>query len=341
MTSDDEYDRALGCLMGLFVGDAAGATLEFFRRPITHNHAVTAMQMQGGGSLNVAPGQFTDDSELAIHLLKALYDKDPTDGIPLSDVAKEYIDWLRSHPFDIGFTCKRAFAFSTNHEDMMYKAKTYSMHSQANGSLMRIAPLAIWCRKMQPDVIMSYARAEATLSHPNVICQDCNAMYCLALSYLIRSSGDAVGAINYCKMFVDCIHPMVAEWFKMSVNDMNLDIDCTINIGHVKYGFILAFHFLSIRASYEDGIRHTLLKGGDTDTNAAIVGAMLGALHGYDGIPSSMKEPMLMFDPSTHDPSDTLLGYRRPSLYCASNAVQYLKDMMIPTKPMMMMDTYV
>jgi ADP-ribosyl-[dinitrogen reductase] hydrolase len=324
-----DHDLALGCLTGVFVGDAAGATLEFLRRPVTEYHVAKAMRMEGGGSLNVAPGQFTDDSELAIHLLKALHDKDPSVGMPLSSIAKEYIDWHLSLPFDCGMTCGRAFAFSKDEMDLMRKAKQYSSLSEANGSLMRIAPLAIWCRKLPPHVVMTYAREEAQLSHPNVICQDANALYCLAITYLLQHAHDAKGAVQYCRGFIDKIHPIVANWFNMSVDDdFYLDnIDCTVNIGHVKHAFMLAFSLLKANVTFEEGIRLALSKGGDVDTNAAIVGGILGALHGFEGIPEYMKNPVMEFDPSQNDPNKTLLGYVRPPLYSCKTAVKYLDKM--------------
>lgn len=325
---DASRDCIYGCLIGVFVGDAVGASLEFVRHDITPNVANRAMRMEGGGVLNIAPGQFTDDSELAVHLLRALCDKDPKQGMPLLEIAQQYIQWHQSNPFDCGMTCGRAFAFSTNEKDMMEKAMKYSLQSQANGSLMRIAPLAIWCRNMPAAVIFEYARTEATLSHPNIVCQDANVMYCLALKHLINNPGDADGAIKYCMKFIHLFDPTVATWFNISLScDIN-DIVCTTNIGHVKHAFMLAFHLLNKKVTFEEGIHITLMKGGDTDTNAAIVGGMLGALHGFSRIPKYMKDPVLQFDPSTYDPQVSLLGYRRPQIYSANHAIQCLDYML-------------
>lgn len=67
-----------GCLMGLFVGDACGASLEF-QRKVTEEDVITAMTFPGGGALQIGPGQVTDDSELAIHLWRALRGHNPKD----------------------------------------------------------------------------------------------------------------------------------------------------------------------------------------------------------------------------------------------------------------------
>lgn len=72
LMNQDRYNVAKGCLLGALVGDAAGATLEFFEDDITPDDVDRAMSMPGGGDLQVAPGQITDDGELTLCLAKAL-----------------------------------------------------------------------------------------------------------------------------------------------------------------------------------------------------------------------------------------------------------------------------
>jgi ADP-ribosylglycohydrolase len=72
------HQRAIGCVLGAFIGDAAGATLEFIgQKNITEKSVKTAMMLKGGGVFNVGPGQITDDSEMAMCLLHAAYE-DPS-----------------------------------------------------------------------------------------------------------------------------------------------------------------------------------------------------------------------------------------------------------------------
>jgi ADP-ribosylglycohydrolase len=69
------YQRAIGCVLGAFIGDAAGATLEFIgQENITEKSVKTAMMLKGGGVFNVGPGQITDDSEMALCLLTAAHE---------------------------------------------------------------------------------------------------------------------------------------------------------------------------------------------------------------------------------------------------------------------------
>ncbi len=111
-------DAALGCLLGLAVGDAAGATLEFKGGSISAAEAAEAMAMPGGGCWSVGPGQVTDDTELALSLAIGLRGHRPQDGFPLESVAQQYWAWLASRPFDCGATCSTAFSAGPDPESM-------------------------------------------------------------------------------------------------------------------------------------------------------------------------------------------------------------------------------
>ena len=69
------------------------------------------------------------------------------------------------------------------------------------------------------------------------------------------------------------------------------------HIGHLKIAFMWAFKYLKENYSYENAIKDILMKGGDTDTNAAIVGGLLGSYHGINGIKTEWIEKMLSYTP--------------------------------------------
>ena len=97
-SAENKYDAALGSLLGAFVGDAAGATLEFMEL-ITPADLQRAMEMRGGGIWQTAPGQITDDGEMALCLAHGLAQSPRFD---LEGIARQYVRWVESHPFDIG-----------------------------------------------------------------------------------------------------------------------------------------------------------------------------------------------------------------------------------------------
>ena len=135
------FDHAYGALLGNAVGDAAGAVLEFSQ--FDAEDVRRAMRMPGGGVFKVGPGQITDDTELLLALATSLVHRDPTVGLPLDPVAAAYNAWRASSPFDMGRTCRVAFGASCP-GSMMRQALNNSADSQANGALMRVAPVAIW-----------------------------------------------------------------------------------------------------------------------------------------------------------------------------------------------------
>jgi ADP-ribosylglycohydrolase len=313
-------EHAYGSFMGSVCADASGAPLEFFRGgKITEEIALNAMNMPGGGMLRIGKGQFTDDSELAISMSFKLYDKNPRDGLPIEDIAKGYSKWYQSGPFDIGGTCSRAFSINIEKAGllssrMLENSKKLSFTSEANGALMRICPMAIWSVGEPITVIAYNAKMDAMLSHPNQVCIDCNVIITLAIEYLIRNPNDYKGVIEYLDDYIyNNIRSTVRAWYYADSLDIT-NFDCSKNIGWVRWGFTMAIYYLRNNTPYETAIKEVLMKGGDTDTNACIVGSVLGALHGINGIPKYMLDPVLAFDPK-----NPKKGYLRPNKYSASN----------------------
>ena len=97
---------ARGALLGAFIGDASGATLEFLDRKPSAEDVERALSMVGGGCWRVAPGQITDDGELALCLARSLAGAQAVDW---DKVADAYVGWFNSGPFDCGNATGNAF----------------------------------------------------------------------------------------------------------------------------------------------------------------------------------------------------------------------------------------
>lgn len=299
-------DAALGAVLGALVGDAAGAVLEFFGRAVTADDVACALAMPGGGTWNVAPGQVTDDGELTMCLLRALAERPAR---PRDAAAPRYAAWVASRPFDIGATtsaslgslrrpehAKRAEIVGVP-EAIAEAARARCMASKANGSLMRISPLAVWAASRDRDAIVRAAGEDASLSHPNPSCVDAARAYVLALAALIRTGGDAAAALEEATAFVRAeAEPEVRTWLEESATDV--EVPFTPLDGFVRIAFTHAFRHLRRGSSYEEAVATTLLGGGDTDTNACIVGGMIGARWGASSIPRAMREAVLGCDTS-------------------------------------------
>jgi len=319
MAGDSLFEhRCWGCVLGAFAGDAAGALLEFSHEQITRQRAEEALSMPGGGVFRVGPGQVTDDSELAMGLALGLADHNPANGFPDNDVAKHYVAWLQSPPFDVGMTCRTAFGVKpeptgTLGQRMAASSSENCSGSQANGALMRLTPLAVWAAGQPKTVVAEMAARDAQLSHPAPVCQDASIIYCLVIRHLINHPGDAAGAVQVAEEWArEYCDASVASWVCQDSLDLS-SLDATHNIGWCKWAIILSIGLLRQKASYTEGIIQTLMAGGDTDTNAAIVGGVLGALHGQQAIPEAMRTAVLSYGlPGTRHPPGACRGHTRP-----------------------------
>lgn len=339
---------AWGALLGAMCGDAAGAPLEFGGLPTDEAVHRAMWEMPGGGAHSVAPGQCTDDTELMLALVHAIRGlaaavRGQAYGDALADAsARAYGEWHASMPFDMGVTCRRAFGFhppDVTAAAMRAKAAALNANSEANGALMRITPLAVHfalhVSSATLEDISEYARLDAQLSHPSAACQDCNALFCAALASLVRDPDpcaqqrgrNALAVVGRLAEACDGkVRVWVADALAMTPRAALRTYDAQRNCGHVKHAFTLALAAVHLDLDYPAALRETLLCGGDTDTNAAIVGALAGAAR-PDTVPAIMADKVLGFDCASHDPcAASLLGHRRPEVYRASNALALLRS---------------
>ncbi len=328
MTSPaDRYDRALGAVLGALVGDALGGVLEFLDRKPTARDVEWALGMPGGGIFDLAPGQFTDDGEMTVALLNALtVDKKYREEI----VADAYIQWAKSKPFDIGAATQNALLealpAASLAESVTQAADAYNASSQANGCLMRISPLAVTGSNYMwnsPHVWKAFQR-DARMTHPHENCVLATTIYGTTITKLI-SEGDY--AFNLRSTPQEVLRQVPFNRQDCEVNEWLEDVargelpHAREKIGWVRIGFSLAFHHLFNASSFTAAMRQTLLVGGDTDTNACIVGAMMGARHGASAIPIEWREAVLKCDTSKGQQP-------RPALYSAANLEQKIRQLL-------------
>jgi ADP-ribosylglycohydrolase len=313
---------AYGAVIGALVGDAAGGVLEFLGRRPTRSDVDRALGMPGGGVFGLAPGQITDDGELTLCLLRAMAESDGAYNPSL--VASYYIDWANSAPFDIGMATSNALRVDGYELDdpadvITRSAAEHNADSKANGALMRITPLAVASAKWSAEEAIHWARVDAAMTHPHVTCQAVNAAYVLAVRHLVLHPGDSDGAINAAREHLKAEHNEALEWLDEAIEGQLPNAHP--QAGYVRIAFTYAFYHLSRRSSLRPALADTLMMGGDTDTNACIVGGLMGAYRGATKLMASEPArklicPVLMCDPS--------LGQVRPTAYHARNLQYWL-----------------
>ena len=284
-------------IWGTLVGDACGAVLEGAGSAVlTEDLVDRALTFPGGGPHRVGPGQITDDGELTIALYQALKNRDQV--YPIQTVAAAYGTWYDSCPFDMGYTCSRAFELFSEGALNLQEIMALSASSEANGAMMRATPIAAWwaihplgsLEETACHAAMD-AMIDASLSHPSLVTRHANAVYVYALTHLLLGTPPSA-TIRLVEAYEAC--PTVKVWIAESDREWADLPSAQIAVGHVRHAFIRMLWFLRhSEVEYREAIRWTLLSGGDTDTNAAIVG---GAVACYHPIPLEMLDQVRTFD---------------------------------------------
>lgn len=271
--------RAQGCLLGQIAGDNLGALVEFERgAEIRDRYPDGPRALADGGPHEVIAGQPTDDGEMALALARSIIAGGAYDP---AAARAAYLAWLRSSPFDVG-TATRAALDGAPRED-----------SQGNGALMRASPLAIYAHARPADEAARLAAEDAALTHPHVVCRDASAAFVVAAAHAIRH-GDGAEAAWRAGVEHARARRASPEVLRALEGSRDRAPACDAgSIGWVLVALQNAFHVLLRASGVEDGVVETVRRGGDTDTNAAVAGALLGAVHGRDAVPLQWRSMIL------------------------------------------------
>ena len=288
MTSADpaRLPRAQGCLLGQLAGDSLGGLVEFqSAEQIRRRYPDGLRDLADGGTWRNCAGQLTDDSELALMLARSIVQ---AGGYDEELVLSAYADWAQDpQTFDIGMATARAlrsFRPEMTHEERLAAiASRANGSSEANGSLMRCSPLGIFCAG-DPARGAALARQDSRLTHPNEVCQESCAAFVAAIAVAMDGGDPYAVALSTAR------NAKVVEALEGARHGPPADYETSM--GHVVIALRNAFWQLLHAPSLEEGIVSTVMAGGDTDTNAAIAGALLGAVHGRDAVPERWIEAL-------------------------------------------------
>jgi ADP-ribosylglycohydrolase len=238
-------------------------------------------------------GQLTDDSELALMLARSLAQEGHyNDALVLS----AYADWVNDpQTFDVGGTTARALRSvrpEMNHAQRLAAVEANaSQTSEANGSLMRCSPLGIFAAG-DPEHAAELARRDSRLTHPNAVCQDACAAFAAAVAVAVVTGGRENA---YAAALSAVREPKVRKVIEEARSGPPANYEA--NMGHVVIALRNAFFQLLHAPSFEEGVVRTVMAGGDTDTNAAIAGALLGAAYGREAVPARWLRTLLCCRP--------------------------------------------
>jgi ADP-ribosylglycohydrolase/fructose-1,6-bisphosphatase/inositol monophosphatase family enzyme len=304
-------NRAQGCLLGQIAGDSLGSLVEFqSASEIARRYPTGPSRLADGGTFLTIAGQPTDDSELALALARSIVRKGTYDR---DDVASSYAQWLASGPFDVGTTTSTALSAALaalQGKGSAAKAALAAANrtSQANGALMRVSPIGIYGHAKSADETMALASADAELTHPNQVCRDANGIFAATVAFALQSGESAQRVYQFAEELASAQKVSEPVQSRLTAARENTPTEFEGGkMGWVLVAFQNAFYQLLHANSLEEAIVSTVRFGGDTDTNAAIAGALLGAVHGRSAIPQQWRSQI-----QCCRPIQGLAGVKRP-----------------------------
>jgi len=265
---DPLRDRARAAYLGLAVGDALGATVEFMTpKEIQHKHGVHK-QIIGGGWLRLKPGLVTDDTTMTLALGNAILDQGG--AIRGDAVARAFDAWMRAKPVDIGNTVRRGIVEFRRTGDTV---RPVNEHEAGNGAAMRLLPAALVSLGHTESEVIAAILTQAHVTHHNPQSDAC----CVTLALMQQDllAGHPLAAARQRAEALASDMPAFEFRNKRMENPSGWVVDT----------FIAVCQALFETASFEDCLIDIVNRGGDADTTGAIAGMLAGAHYGFDAIP--------------------------------------------------------
>lgn len=292
---NDDADRYVGCLLGLACGDAVGTTVEF--KPRGSFAAVT--DMVGGGPFDLEAGQWTDDTSMALCLAESLLYRN---GFDASDQMNRYVNWWQhgylsstGACFDIGNATSRALRryLEQPQEDRNPFCGATAPNTAGNGSLMRLAPIALFYRDR--DALVHFAAESSRTTHAAAEAIAC----CQLFALLLRGALDGLTKPQLMDLLQSSAslvssEPKVAQLCATEFS--SLSIDSIRGSGYCVESLAAALWSFFTTASFTDAILTAVNLGDDADTTGAIVGQIAGAYYGAASIPLHWRARLTMPD---------------------------------------------
>jgi len=277
--ADARLDRLRGCLLGLAVGDAVGTAVEFQSRgsfePLT--------DMLGGGPFGLRPGQWTDDTSMALCLAASLI---ASNGFDAEDQLRRYLLWRdqgymssNGSCFDIGGTVSSALSRFEASGDPF--AGSQHPHSAGNGCIMRLAPVAMFYAADR-ERAMHFAAESSRTTHGAPECLD--ACRLLASMLCMAFAGGSKESVLRGHGELQLAEPKIAALAEGGYLDKPMTE--IRGSGYVVESLEAALWCFHHTESFEDAVLAAANLGDDADTTAAVCGQLAGAHYGIGGIPA-------------------------------------------------------
>jgi ADP-ribosyl-[dinitrogen reductase] hydrolase len=293
-------DRQRGTLIGLAVGDALGAAVEFSSpgsfKPVS--------AYRTGGPFGLAAGEWTDDTSMAL----ALADSISSSGWDLADQMKRYIQWwskgeysVNGTCFDIGLATRAALAKFQKTGDPLTSGDP-SEYASGNGSIMRLAPIPIhfgFLYPMRIDELARYAEESSLPTHASDQCLSACRYLGVLLAALIHGDEREEVLSPDWKFLQQLnqekpLHPLILEVAQGSFRRKHPpEISGSGWVVKSLEAALWAFHNSD---NFDEAVLKAVNLGDDADTTGAICGQLAGAYWGELGISESLRTGLARMD---------------------------------------------
>ena len=288
-------DRLRGALIGLAIGDALGTTLEF--QPPGTFEPLT--DMVGGGVHRLKPGQWTDDTSMALCLAESLLARG---GMDAADQMRRYVRWYReghlsstNRCFDVGNQTRAALErFERTGEP---HADDPDPSRSGNGSIMRLAPVSVFFAA-EPHTALDACAESSRTTHASPLCIDaCRLLGALVLGALDGRPKEEILApgFNPVPEYWDK-HPLAPAVREVAEGSFRTkqppDIRGTGYVVQSLEAALWAFHHAR---DFRDGALAAVNLGDDADTTGAVYGQLAGAFFGERAIPADWRAKLALW----------------------------------------------
>lgn len=279
-------DRFRACLLGVAVGDALGGPFEGMPRDKVKREFNG--KMVGGGIHRLRVGECTDDASMTLALAESIVE---SKGIELDDIASRFVKWYASGPKGVGKLTSKVMEMLSSGVSCRDAARLAwekgSKRGAGNGSLMRFAPVGLLHYKRR-EMLMRDAAAVSSLTHHDPRCTQACQAASLILAGLIGGK-DARRAITFAS---SVLHE--GEASEVMLRSLDATADELESTGYVMDTLEVSCWSLSHHDTFRGCVGACVLLGGDTDTSAAVTGALAGARFGLDEIPKDWVHALEM-----------------------------------------------
>lgn len=276
ITEEILIERAIAAYLGLAIGDALGATVEFMTpREIIFQYG-QHKEIIGGGWLKLPVGNITDDTQMSLALGQSIIN---TKSISAQNIAEAFDEWMKTNPPDIGLTVRRGLLRYRKTQQPLDLIE--DSNSAGNGACMRLLPIALATFGESPEIIKNANFKHAHITHPNAL-SDAGCYMVIQLIHL-GLKGD--------KKLED-LQRIVDEWLQTYPQFEYRKKICQNPSAFIVETLQAVFQSFFNTTSFEECLIDVVNRGGDADTTGAIAGMIAGAFYGKKAIPIKWLEKL-------------------------------------------------